>query len=1084
MATITGTAGADVIRPGFPGNSPGVTGGQPGPGDDLIIGTGGADTLDGGGGFDTLDFAQGGPGVLPGWAFTVNFGTGRVGKPGATDLFANIERVVTGAGDDVFALAPAAALQGSVLRRLFADAGTGTNTINGLGAQVNIADFASLLSPVSVDLLGGLATAADTSTTLIAVLSARGTAFGDVLLGNAFANTFLPGSGANAVDGGEGFDSVDYRDLARAPTDTGITFFADATAGSGTVFHGDDGSGSPWVDTLTGVEQVTGTWGADVFVSSTWFAAYNPLGGDDVVDGGVDSNAFVTYHQAGLTYTRGARIDLFGFAALDPWGGNDSLQNVQSAGGTPLDDVLIGAGNGRYSFLVGYGGRDQFFTPAGGDPTFVVADYSVDPAGVVVNLQTQRATDGWGGADFFVGIRSARGSEFNDRLTGAANANFQIFLGSGGSDLVAGGGVGRTRVDYLNTANPGAFAVALTLSGPGAGTVEKGASGRDTLTNITDVWGTAGDDSFAVGAGAAVGAVPFRAVGFQGQDTFDGGGNANFAVDYSNDPAPAIVDLGAGTAMDGWGFADTLIDVRRVRLGGQDDSVTGSDGDDVFDYGSVAGAKSINGGGGTDRISYNGDGRIEADLAAGTLLKFFAATGGALIGTDFLRGVEDLFGGDGNDTIAGDGGANVFSGGRGSDTIDGRGGADTVVYDALTAGAPAITRGVLVNLASRVGTDAWGNTDALINIESAVGTAFADRITGAPVAAPDFGHLVGAGGNDVIAMAAPHIRVFASYITSPSGVSVNLLLRTAADGFGGTDQLVNIVSAYGSEFADILTGNAGANILVGSGGDDTLYAVAGAGVDTLDGGAGSDELWGSAAADALIGGEGNDILRGQGGADAMAGGAGDDVYTVFDGEVALLENAGEGTDTAYYVADGLAYAFSDNIEVGRLSASDATLFGTAAGDTLVAYGQRGIALGEGGDDELWAGGTGVTLFGGEGDDILRGFGFGTAMHGGAGTDQYQLGAGDETIVFAEPGWGHDYVFGFVSGVDKILILADDYGYGYEDLVIIPQDPADPGFVNAWAVIAPDGSRVDLIGVFDGGGFFAPLQRDDIVFSST
>jgi Ca2+-binding RTX toxin-like protein len=45
-------------------------------------------------------------------------------------------------------------------------------------------------------------------------------------------------------------------------------------------------------------------------------------------------------------------------------------------------------------------------------------------AGVVVNLATGTASDGYGGTDTLSGIENVRGSTFNDTLTGDANANW------------------------------------------------------------------------------------------------------------------------------------------------------------------------------------------------------------------------------------------------------------------------------------------------------------------------------------------------------------------------------------------------------------------------------------------------------------------------------------------------------------------------------------------------------------------------------------------------------------------------------------------------------------------------------------
>ena len=100
----------------------------------------------------------------------------------------------------------------------------------------------------------------------------------------------------------------------------------------------------------------------------------------------------------------------------------------------------------------------------------------------------------------------------------------------------------------------------------------------------------------------------------------------------------------------------------------------------------------------------------------------------------------------------------------------------------------------------------------------------------------------------------------ASYHHSAAAVTVSLAATGAQDTVGsGFDTLVDIERLLGSSHDDTLTGNAGSNMLTG-----------GAGNDTLDGGAGNDTL---------IGGAGNDtyrMARGQGSdtiieADATAG---------------------------------------------------------------------------------------------------------------------------------------------------------------------------------------------------------------------
>ena len=105
---------------------------------------------------------------------------------------------------------------------------------------------------------------------------------------------------------------------------------------------------------------------------------------------------------------------------------------------------------------------------------------------------------------------------------------------------------------------------------------------------------------------------------------------------------------------------------------------------------------------------------------------------------------------------------------------------------------------------------------------------------------------------------------------------------------------------------DTLTGDANANVLIGSGGTDTLNG--GAGNDTLYGDWATDDTsgttyglryydvsnssyWGD---DILNGGDGDDILIGNGGDDTLDGGAGADTYTGGAGIDVFTIKANEG----------------------------------------------------------------------------------------------------------------------------------------------------------------------------------------------
>jgi Ca2+-binding RTX toxin-like protein len=86
-------------------------------------------------------------------------------------------------------------------------------------------------------------------------------------------------------------------------------------------------------------------------------------------------------------------------------------------------------------------------------------------------------------------------------------------------------------------------------------------------------------------------------------------------------------------------------------------------------------------------------------------------------GTDSLTGIENVLGGNGDDSILGDSLANVLEGGLGNDTLDGGAGNDTLIGGAGTdwASYASATGAVTVNLGAGMSSGAAG-TDSLTGL--------------------------------------------------------------------------------------------------------------------------------------------------------------------------------------------------------------------------------------------------------------------------------------------------------------------------------------------------------------------------------
>lgn len=304
--------------------------------------------------------------------------------------------------------------------------------------------------------------------------------------------------------------------------------------------------------------------------------------------------------------------------------------------------------------------------------------------------------------------------------------------------------------------------------------------------------------------------------------------------------------------------------------------------------------------------------------------------------------------GAGNVQIRGQGGNDILTGNGGDNTIRGRGGNDTLdggSHNPLTGRGDdadyfGVTNAVQVTLTDGAGggaptggfsTGAAGN-DTLINIENIRGGNGNDLLTG-----NSFNNILrGNTGNDTLDGGANSggFGDWAEYVGASGAVFVTLTdgagggapTGGSATGAAGTDMLINIESARGGDFNDVLTGNSFNNALRGNLGNDTLdgaggsdwadyssatadvqvtildgldgTATGGAGTDVLRnienlrGGFGNDLLTGNADDNFLRGEECNDTLNGAGGSDwADYNGATGAV------QVTLTDGAGGGAPT-------------------------------------------------------------------------------------------------------------------------------------------------------------------------------------------
>ena len=479
------------------------------------------------------------------------------------------------------------------------------------------------------------------------------------------------------------------------------------------------------------------------------------------------------------------------------------------------DDIIVG--NGADNVLTGNAGADSMDGQAGND----TAAYSGSGAAVTVNLATGSASGGHAEGDTLTAIENLTGSAHDDTLTGDADSN--VLEGGAGADTLDGAG-GTDTAAYAHSDG----AITIDLS---AGTNTGGHATGDSLTNIENLLGSRYADMLTGDAGAnrlEGGAGNDRLTGKAGADTLVGGPGADTAS-YTGSVAAVTINLLDGAAAGGDADGDILVSVERLTGSAHDDTLIGDAGRNVLEGG--PGADTLDGGDGNDTASYASSGsRVDVRLS-GTVVNHGDATG------DTLTSIDNLTGSAHNDTLAGDGQANVLTGLAGNDLLWGSGGDDFLTGG---PGADRLVGGSGNDTASWAGSDA-GVTVRLHSVYAAGGHAEGD--------------------------------------TFPYRVDVALI---DADGTVLAEGLPDVENLIGSAHNDILAGDARHNAIDGRAGDDTLYGGPGGGDDVMNGGTGNDRLFGGQGNDTLTGGPGDDRLAGGPGEDTFVFGPGDGADTVTD----------------------------------------------------------------------------------------------------------------------------------------------------------------------------------------------------------
>jgi Ca2+-binding RTX toxin-like protein len=457
--------------------------------------------------------------------------------------------------------------------------------------------------------------------------------------------------------------------------------------------------------------------------------------------------------------------------------------------------------------------------------------------------------------------------------------------------------------------------------------------------------------------------------GGQGDDRLLGGDGDDFVYDGNagGDTAPDsdVLEGGAGN--------DRLYHYQGSHF--QDnDTLLGGGGDDVvWLYGTQTGC-SVNGGTGFDEIGLILQGTSSSVFANLNTNGFTISLDG--IGAGFVTGCERAFfwtgtaadsisGGENNDRLVSEGGADTIKAGAGDDEVEIRLQQNGAAQSAMSLnGGGGEDR--LRWFASFYSSAAY-NLDFQDDVFELGGNSLG-TITGFEALSFEGG----AGGDTVDATAGNDVLI----------------------GGDGNDSLT------GYDGHDAIYGDTGANTMSGGDGNDIISLDPGADHNILDGGDGDDDLGAYyGGTHSLNGGAGNDNLSGNPLCE-FDGGAGDDFYSINTNNLTnpLDITDASGVDTVR-VFGPTSFSLAPYGMIENAEFYGASLTGNDLDNVLLSLTGNATVDGGRGDDTVAGDSGNDTLFGGAGDDLLAGD-EGSGIGFGTGEVVKAAGAGNTSIATA------------------------------------------------------------------------------------
>ena len=747
-----------------------------------------------------------------------------------------------------------------------------------------------------------------------------------------------------------GWNSVEDQNIGKYVTNMGSTSVAFTLYGSPINDYVSAGGKADTLSTYGGNDQVY------------------PAGGADVVDLGV-GNDVVFVNTASLTedssINGGDGSDTLNFGTIFNLDGNSQSEDasvsidISSIGNAFNFENIVGTrggndtltGDANANVLIGSGGTDTLNGGEGND-----------------TLYGDWATDDTSGATYGLRYYDVSSSSYwgDDILNGGAGDD--VLVGNGGDDTLNGG----AGADTL-TGGAGNNTFVITSNGGGDGSAAEG----DTITDFTDGTDAIGFDTSLTFGNLTIESSGSNTVIKNGSNylaTISGVSSSSItAVDFQSTSTSALTLNGTSgdDILIGGAGNDTF-----NGLGGSD-TLMGWAGNDTFNITNKSGAyaDTVTGGAGNDVLSINYSGissmaDFTTNLTNSTLTLTDASggtiTAAGIVDPDYLDNTGLMI--NSIDYTFVDSSLSNNAWGRGSMHDGSLGGTYGVAVDEVNKKIHLFQKGTSTYAtyhASRVGWNSVEDQNIGKYVTNMGSTSVAFTLYGSPIndyvsaggkadTLSTYGgndQVYPAGGADVVDLGVGNDVVFVNTASLTEDSSINGGDGSDTLNFGtifnldgnsqSEDASVSIdISSIGNAFNfenivgtrggnDTLTGDANANVLIGSGGTDTLNG--GEGNDTLYGdwatddtsGAtyglryydvssssywGDDILNGGAGDDVLVGNGGDDTLNGGAGADTLTGGAGIDTYVIRE------DNGGSSISDADTITD-----FTDGTDIIGMS---------------------------------------------------------------------------------------------------------------------------------------------------------------------